>query len=83
MPANLHARTSVQHCGENGIGSPDRTRFILNIQPVMPFALSDKTNLIAEPLEYAGEPHAVEAVDIRHIPRKLPGRLGLFLHVAR
>src|SRR5262245_44535795 len=31
---------------ENGIGSPDRTRFILNIQPVMPFALNDKTNLI-------------------------------------
>ena len=32
---------------ENGIGAPDRTRFILNIQPVMPFALNDKTNLIA------------------------------------
>jgi hypothetical protein len=31
---------------ENGIGSPDRTRFILNIQPVMPFALNDKVNLI-------------------------------------
>ena len=31
---------------ENGIGSPDRTRFILNIQPVMPFALNEKTNLI-------------------------------------
>jgi hypothetical protein len=32
---------------ENGINSPDRTRFILNIQPVMPFALNDKVNLIA------------------------------------
>ncbi len=31
---------------ENGIGAPDRTRFILNIQPVMPFSLNDKTNLI-------------------------------------
>jgi len=31
---------------ENGIGVPDRTRFILNIQPVMPFELNDKTNLI-------------------------------------
>jgi len=31
---------------ENGVGSPDRTRFILNIQPVMPFALNDKLNLV-------------------------------------
>jgi hypothetical protein len=31
---------------ENGIGRPDRTRFILNIQPVMPFALNEKMNLI-------------------------------------
>jgi hypothetical protein len=31
---------------ENGIGAPDRTRFILNIQPVMPFSLNDTTNLI-------------------------------------
>lgn len=31
---------------ENGIGAPDRTRFILNIQPVMPFELNDKVNLI-------------------------------------
>jgi len=32
---------------ENGIGSPDRTRFILNIQPVRPFKLDEDWNLIA------------------------------------
>jgi len=32
---------------ENGINSPDRTRFILNIQPVMPFKLNEDWNLIA------------------------------------
>ncbi len=32
---------------ENGIGNPDQTRFILNVQPVMPFKLNEKWNLIA------------------------------------
>jgi hypothetical protein len=32
---------------ENGIGRPDRTRFILNNQPVMPFTLNERWNLIA------------------------------------
>jgi hypothetical protein len=32
---------------ENGIGTPDRTRFVLNVQPVMPFTLSPRLNLIA------------------------------------
>jgi len=32
---------------ENGIGNPDQTRFILNVQPVMPFTLNEKWNLIA------------------------------------
>jgi len=32
---------------ENGIGRPDLTRFILNIQPVMPFAINERLNLIA------------------------------------
>jgi hypothetical protein len=44
---------------ENGIGAPDRTRFILNIQPVMPFALNDKWNLIMRivaPIEVSQPP---------------------------
>ena len=36
-----------QFTWENGIGRPDRTRFILNIQPVMPFTLNERWNLIA------------------------------------
>jgi hypothetical protein len=31
---------------ENGIGPLDETRYILNIQPVMPFSASEKVNLI-------------------------------------
>ena len=31
---------------ENGIGPLDLTRYILNIQPVMPFSLNKKTNMI-------------------------------------
>jgi len=31
---------------ENGIGTPDQTRYILNIQPVMPFKLDDEVNMI-------------------------------------
>ena len=31
---------------ENGIGPLDLTRYILNIQPVMPFSLNTKTNMI-------------------------------------
>ena len=31
---------------ENGIGPLDLTRYILNIQPVMPFSLNPKTNMI-------------------------------------
>ena len=31
---------------ENGIGPQDQTRYILNIQPVMPFSVSDDLNLI-------------------------------------
>ena len=31
---------------ENGIGTPDQTRYILNIQPVMPFKLDDDVNMI-------------------------------------
>ena len=32
---------------EQGVGPEDQTRFILNIQPVMPFALNEALNLIA------------------------------------
>ena len=31
---------------QNGIGPLDQTQYILNIQPVMPFSVSDSTNLI-------------------------------------
>ena len=50
---------------EQGVGPDDQTRFILNVQPVMPFALNDKLNLITRvivplvsqpPLAEGGQP---------------------------
>lgn len=50
---------------EQGVGRDDDTRFVLNVQPVMPFTLNEKLNLIARvivpfvsqpPLFEGGEP---------------------------
>jgi hypothetical protein len=50
---------------ENGIGSLDETRYILNIQPVMPFSLNQDTNLIVRVIApIVSQPPAVAGVPV-------------------
>jgi hypothetical protein len=45
---------------ENGVGPGEDTRFVLNFQPVLPFTLNPKTNLIARViLPYVAQPSLV------------------------
>jgi hypothetical protein len=36
----------LQFNGEQNVGPTDQTRFVLNVQPVMPFTVNEKMNLI-------------------------------------
>lgn len=46
---------------EQGVGPNDATRFILNIQPVMPFVLTDDLNMIVRVImPYVGQPALFE-----------------------
>jgi hypothetical protein len=49
---------------EQGVGPHDQTRFILNIQPVMPFSLNEKWNLISRLIvPFVGQPPLSEGGD--------------------
>jgi hypothetical protein len=51
----------LQFNWEQGVGPADRTRFILNVQPVMPFALSSDWNLIVRAITpFVGQPELVD-----------------------
>ena len=51
----------LQFNWEQGVGPKEATRFILNVQPVMPFALNKNWNLIARVIvPFVGQPALVE-----------------------